>query len=105
MGKLPSLDAHVRALGIAIADQEGYEEARLALLEASNEHALLDVAGIIALHAVYTKTVDLNGFYSPFPNIIRTLGSIVIAARYLREMVTFLPRMIHMWFLAKEKQS
>jgi hypothetical protein len=107
MGQLPTLDFEVRALASAIAMPEypeGFEEARLALLKASNEHAVLEVAGIIAAHALISKTVDLAGFFSPIPTICRILARIIMMARFIRELVTFVPRMILAWCGAKEKQ-
>jgi hypothetical protein len=107
MGKLPTLDAEVRALASAIAmPEEGYEDARLVLLKASNEHAVLEVAGIIAFHSAISKTVDLAGFFNPMADILKILARIIIMARVIRELVTFVPRWILVWWCGtKEKQS
>ncbi|CAB9506059.1 expressed unknown protein [Seminavis robusta] len=96
MGHTPSLDTQVRALGRAMAKPEaGYQEARQALLDASNEHALLDVAGIIAWHSLISKCVDMSGFYSEkVPNIIGKLAKIAIVTRAIREILLLLPRLL-----------
>ena len=88
MNKTPQLAAESRELGTALALHEGVEEARQALLGASNEHALLDVAGIIAWHALISKVVDVAGFYTAkVPNIIRKLGAIATFCHKVRDFV------------------
>ena len=81
MGKAPDLDSEIRTLGTTLAQPETmlYHDARQALLEASNEHALLDVAGIIAWHSLISKMVDLSGFFHPkIPGIFTKLATIAI---------------------------
>lgn len=108
MGKQPELEAEVRALGTEMAQPEKmrYEDARRALLEASNEHAVLDVAGIIAWHALISKVVDVSGFFAPkIPNIFSKLAVIAIFARRVRTFFLTPFHMILSWGTTKEKHA
>lgn len=108
MGREPELDAQVRALGTEMAQPERmlYKEARLALLKASNEHAVLDVAGIIAWHSLISKVVDVSGFFHPkIPGIFSKLSVIAIAARRIRNFLRSPFQMILSWSSNKEKQG
>lgn len=111
MGEVPTLTKEVRALGEAMArpeDEEGYKKARQALIDASNEHAVLDVSGIIAWHSLISKVVDTAGFYSPrVPTIISKLSTVVIFARSIRDLLMSPVRFVTGWSKmdAKEKQG
>lgn len=62
----PELEKEARGLGAAMTQPEmGYEDTRRALLDASNEHAVLEVAGVIACHSLISKVVDVAGFNCP----------------------------------------
>ena len=52
--------------------------AREALLAASNEHALLDTAGIIAFFATITTVVDFAGHYST--QLLKMLDKIALGS-------------------------
>lgn len=90
MGEEPPLVDQVRQLGTAMAQPEtgDYHQARLDLLQASNEHALLDVTGIIAWHAFVSKVVDVAGFYSNnIPSKIDRLAHLLVRARTIRRVL------------------
>ena len=80
-------------------EKEGYQKARQELLEASNDHAVMDVAAIIAFFAMITKVVDVNGFHNPLvTNAMSRACTLLIYARAIREFVLMLPRMILSFF-------
>ncbi|CAE7949525.1 DnaJ-like subfamily B member 8 [Symbiodinium microadriaticum] len=55
--------------------------AREALLAESNEHALLDTAGIIAFFATITIVVDFAGHFSPhLVNVLNKMAKVVLVA-------------------------
>ena len=88
MGQLHSLDHQARALGRALALNTGVSEARSALLERSNEHALLDITGIIAWHACISKVVDMSGFYSnKILVVVGKVAQVAIFCRRCREIL------------------
>ena len=92
LGHAPPLEDKIRRLGTALGQPEtgDYIQARQAFLldDSANEHALLDVAGIIAWHAMISKVVDVSGFYSAkVTTIIGKLTVLVIWARTVREFL------------------
>lgn len=101
MGKLPDLDTESRALGRALALHEGLPEARRALLAASNEHALLDITGIIAWHSLISRVVDMSGFYST--KVLAVIGTLAKLAIFFRMLRTFLLFPLRMLLVSKSE--
>lgn len=88
MGRKPLYDTQVRAFGRALALHEGVAPARDALLDVANEHALLDVTGIVAWHSLISKVVDMSGFYSKkVPKIIGLLARLAVFCRKVRQVL------------------
>jgi len=85
------LHNEISALATAVASPEDMERirtAREALLAESNEHALLDTAGIIAFFATITIVVDFAGHFSPhLVNVLNKMAKVISSARVARMIV------------------
>ena len=85
------LHDEIGALAFAVASPENMDEiraARKALLAQSNEHVLLDVAGIIAFFATITTVVDFGGHFSPgLINTLNKIAKVISGARVARQRV------------------
>ena len=89
------MDGQGRALGRALALHEGVAEARKDLLAASNEHALMDITGIIAWHSLVSRVVDMSGVDSAkVPTMIGKLARLAIFFRMVRSFLLFPIRML-----------
>lgn len=85
------LHDEISALAIAVASPETPEKiglARKALAERSNEHALLDAAGIIGFFATITILVDFTGHSSQeFVKMFQRMAKIIATGRRIRCMI------------------
>mmetsp|Transcript_18736 Transcript_18736/g.44018 ORF Transcript_18736/g.44018 Transcript_18736/m.44018 type:complete len:107 (+) Transcript_18736:1004-1324(+) len=87
-GHMPLHD-EIATLGRSVASPDQMElirQARNALLEKSNEHVLLDTAGIIGFFATITLVVDFAGHYSDkITNMLAAMSKILSGARQVRQ--------------------
>lgn len=81
------IGALVRAVA-APEDMEKIAQARKALLEKGNEHALYDTAGIIGFFATITIVVDFSGHFSEdLMKMFDKMANIISGGRKMRQMV------------------
>jgi hypothetical protein len=89
--------AEISALAQAVGNGESeanLAKARDAIIKATgNEHALLDVAGVVGYFDSITKIVDFSGHYSDkIMKKVETLAMIVSEARKIRKTLCFCTR-------------
>jgi len=91
LGAHHPLHDEISALAAAVASPESQEPIRLAreaLREKGQEHALLDVAGIIGFFATITIVVDFTGHKSEeFAQLLTRMASIIDLGRRVRSRV------------------
>lgn len=108
MGEDPPLTNELKAFGQAIASGNPNEIAktRQALLDASNEHAVLDASVVVGFFASITKIVDFSGHYSnDLMVMMETMEVVLSGARKVRRFLTAPFRFFGSLFSSEEKKA